>query len=345
MVLIPQVWLSRVSAEYLRSLHSGWTELSPSTVLSLMLSPLCFQNLQICSLTHAKALRLISTQTSKSLHLFILLFLLFCSTNSSCFTIQNSNFFLPQWNLCSISFCSVKKESSSCKQGRLGWLFSRLVGLTICDPMDCKTPGFPVLHHLLVLAQTHVHWVSDAIPTISSSVVPFSSCLPCFPASRSFPRRRQWHPTPALLPGKSHGQRSLEGCSPWGRWGSDTTERLHFHFSLWCIGEGNGNPLQCFCLENPRDGGTWWAAVYGVAEGQTWLSDFTFTFHFCALEKEMETHSSVLAWRIPGTGKPGGLPSMGSHRVGHDWSNLAAAAAGLFQWVGSSHQVAKVLEL
>ena len=92
-------------------------------------------------------------------------------------------------------------------------------------------------------------------------------------------RRKQWHPTPVLLPGKSHGQKSLEGCSPWGRWGSDTTERLHFHFSLSCIGEGNGNPLQCYCLENPRDGGA------------------------------------------------GGLTSMGSHRVGHDWSDLAAAAA------------------
>ena len=83
--------------------------------------------------------------------------------------------------------------------------------------------------------------------------------------------RRQWHPTPVLLPGKSHGQRNLEGCSPRGRWGSDTTERLQFHFSLWCIGEGNGNPLQCSCLENPMDGGAWWAAIYGVAQNQTWL--------------------------------------------------------------------------
>ena len=83
-------------------------------------------------------------------------------------------------------------------------------------------------------------------------------------------QRRQWHPTPVLLPGKSHGRRSLVGCSPWGREESDTTEQLHFHF------------------------------------------------HFHALEKEMATHSSVLAWRIPGTGEPGGLPSMGSHRVGHD---------------------------
>ena len=80
--------------------------------------------------------------------------------------------------------------------------------------------------------------------------------------------RRQWHPTPVLLPGKSHGWRSLVGCSPWGREESDTTERLHFHFSFSCIGEGNGNPLQCPCLENPRDGGAWWAA-YGVAQSQT----------------------------------------------------------------------------
>ena len=92
-------------------------------------------------------------------------------------------------------------------------------------------------------------------------------------------RRRQWQPTPVLLPGKSHGWRSLVGCSPWDCWRSDTTERLHFHFSISCIGEGNGTPLQCSCLENPRDRGA------------------------C------------------------GLPSMGSHRVGHNWSDLVAAAA------------------
>ena len=82
-------------------------------------------------------------------------------------------------------------------------------------------------------------------------------------------QRRQWHPTPVLLPGKSHGERSLVGCRLWGRTESDTTERLHFHFSLSCIGEGNGNPLQCSCLENPRDGGAWWVAVYGVTELDT----------------------------------------------------------------------------
>ena len=83
-------------------------------------------------------------------------------------------------------------------------------------------------------------------------------------------------------------------------------------------GESNGNPLQYSCLENPMDGGAWWATVHGVAKSRERLSDFTFTFHFHALEKAMATHSSVLAWRIPGTGEPSGLPSMGSHRVGHD---------------------------
>ena len=86
------------------------------------------------------------------------------------------------------------------------------------------------------------------------------------------------------------------------------------------------NMPQFSCLEDPMDGGAWWAAVHGVMKSQTWLSKFTFTFHFHALEKEMATHSSVLDWRIPGMVGPGGLPSMGSHRVGHDWSDLAAAA-------------------
>ena len=94
------------------------------------------------------------------------------------------------------------------------------------------------------------------------------------------------------------------------------------------VGEGNGTPLQYSCLENPMDGGAWWASVHAVAGSQTWLSDFTFTFHFHALEKEMATHSSVLAWRISGTGEPSGLLSIGSHRVRHDWSDLAVAAAG-----------------
>ena len=93
--------------------------------------------------------------------------------------------------------------------------------------------------------------------------------------------RRQWHPTPVPLPGKFHGRRSLVGCSPWGREESDTTERLHFRFSVSCIGEGNGNPLQCSCLENPRDGGAWWAAVYGIAQSRTRLKRLSSSSRHC----------------------------------------------------------------
>ena len=124
-----------------------------------------------------------------------------------------------------------------------------------------------------------------------------------------------------------------EKCPPMDRWASNSTglslqvPSAHMLSNSKCSGEGDGTPLQYSCLENPMDGGAWWAAVHGVAKSQTRLSDFTLTFHFHALEKEMATHSSVLAWRIPETGEPGGLPSMGSHRVGHDWSDLAAAAA------------------
>ena len=102
--------------------------------------------------------------------------------------------------------------------------------------------------------------------------------------------RRQWHPTPVLLPGKSHGRRSLVGCSPWGREESDMTERLHFHFSLSCIGEGNGNPLQCSCLVNPRDGGAWWAAVSGVTQSRTrlkWLGSSSSSSIFYNDKKKM----------------------------------------------------------
>ena len=111
---------------------------------------------------------------------------------------------------------------------------------------------------LIILSPLHIHinfWILTLLYTLNW--------------------RKQCQPTPVLLPGKSHGWRSLVGCSPWGRCESDTTERLHFHFSLSCIGEGNGNPLQCSYLENPKDGGAWWAAVYGVTQSRTrlkWLS-------------------------------------------------------------------------
>ena len=140
-------------------------------------------------------------------------------------------------------------------------------------------------------------------PAISSSVVPFFSCPQSFPASESFPM--SWLINSGYF---------------------TYIQKVLFLILSKTIGEGNGTPLQYSCLENPMDGGAWKAAVHEVAEGQTWLSDFTFTFHFHALAREMATHSSVLAWRIPGTGKPGGLPSMGLHRVRHDWSDSAAAA-------------------
>ena len=109
------------------------------------------------------------------------------------------------------------------------------------------------------------------------------------------------------------------GCSPWGRLESDTTKRLHFHFSLSCIGEGNGNPLHYSCLENPRDSGAWWAAVYGVAQSRTrlkWLSSSSSSD--IKWEKAMTLHSSILAWKIPWTEEPGRLQPMGSLGVGHD---------------------------
>ena len=120
-----------------------------------------------------------------------------------------------------------------------------------------------------------------------------------------------WQPTPVLLPGKSHGWRRLVGCNPWGRQESDTIERLHFHFPLSCIGEGNGNPLQCSCLENPRDGGAWWAAISGVAQSWTRLkrlssssSSVYFTLYYIYsfiqvythMQKHTYTYSSFLCW-------------------------------------------------
>ena len=103
--------------------------------------------------------------------------------------------------------------------------------------------------------------------------------------------------------------------------------KTNYWYPITYTREGDGTPLQYSCLESPRDGGAWWAAVHGVAKSRTRLSDFPFTFHFHALEKEMATHSSVLAWRIPGTGKPGGLPSVGLHRVRHDWSDWSGMIA------------------
>ena len=128
--------------------------------------------------------------------------------------------------------------------------------------------------------------------SVSDSLLAWADCVPANPH------------TDVSTPGTS-------GCDLFGN-------KVFKEVSKLKCGEGNGTPLQCSCLENPMEGAAWWAAVRGVAKSRTRLSDLTLTFHFHALEKEMATHSSVLAWRIPGTGEPGGLLSMGSHRVGHD---------------------------
>ena len=104
----------------------------------------------------------------------------------------------------------------------------------------------------------------------------------------------QWHPTPVLLPRKSHGLRSLVCCSPWGRWELDTTHWLHFRFSLSCIGEGNGSPLQCSCLENPRDGGAWWAAIYGVAQSRTRLKRLSSSSSSWKIVKDKEVWGATV---------------------------------------------------
>ena len=114
--------------------------------------------------------------------------------------------------------------------------------------------------------------------------------------------RRQWQPTPGLLPGKSHGPRSLVGCSPWGHEESIMTEELHFYFSLSCIGERNGNPLQCSCLENPRDSGAWWAAVYGVAQNQTRLKRLSSSSSSSrSWQPSAPPHPHILRFRVRGT--------------------------------------------
>ena len=158
---------------------------------------------------------------------------------------------------------------------RVAKSWTRLKWLSTCTHTHACTQT-----HTHARTHTHTHiyflqkstkagrggWAVQRVIIWTSTLDLYNSMLFWF-----FSWRRQWHPTPVLLPGKSHGRRSLVGCSPWGRWGLDTTEQLHFHFSLSCIGEGNGNPLQCSCLENPRDGGAWWAAVYGVTQSWTWL--------------------------------------------------------------------------
>ena len=166
--------------------------------------------------------------------------------------------------------------------------------------MNCSMPGLPVHHHLPEFTQTHVHLVSDAIQPPHPLSSP-SPPAPVPPSIRVFSNEstlrmrwpKYWSFSLSIIPSKEH-LTVAKNC-----------------------GEGNDNPLQYSCLGNSMDGGACEAAVHGVAKSRIRLSDFTLTFHFHALDKEMATHSSVLAWRIPGMGEPGGLPSMGLHRVGH----------------------------
>ena len=145
---------------------------------------------------------------------------------------------------------------------------------TLCNLMDCSMPGLSVLHYLPEFAQTHVHW--------EKAMAPHSSTL-------------AW---------KIHRWRSLVGCSPWGHEESDTAERLHFHFSPSCIGERNGNPLQCSCLENPRDSGAWWAAIYGVAQSRTWLKWLSIAYPL-----SWWSHQTISSSVIPFTSCPQSLPA------------------------------------
>ena len=201
-------------------------------------------------------------------------------------------------------------------------------------------------------------------------------CIRKYPLSSKEIWRRQWQPTPVLLSGKSHGWRSLVSCSPWGRYKSDTTEWLHFDFSLSCTREGNGNPLQCSCLGNPRYGGAWWAAIYGVAQSRTrlkWLSsssskevmkggteEYLMRHQFSSVAQSCLTLCDPMDWSRPGFPvfhQPLELAQTHVHRAGdaiqpsHPLSSPSPPAfnrsqhQGLFHWVSSLHQVAKILEL
>ena len=164
-----------------------------------------------------------------------------CLSCSQCLSPSSANIAIGSGSPCSISFGEIHLVHRDNRQQDATFCTSPKGWSSLGEPRDS------VILFILGTSWTwHLHLISEC-------------------------RRRQWHPTPVLLPGKSHGWRSLVGCSPWGCKELDTTERLHFHFSLSCIGEGNGNPLQCSCLESPRDGGAWWAAIYGVAQSRSRL--------------------------------------------------------------------------
>ena len=158
---------------------------------------------------------------------------------------------------------------------KVSWIFFHIYQMLsqIISAFTIALTNFLRKSNLIFPLFFHVKWefCYKVLGITYQCIFPNSRLLRFLSTSNLNSWRRQCHPTRILLPGKSHGRRSLMGCNPWGHWGSDMTERLHFHFSLSCIGEGNGNPLQCSCLENPRDREAWWAAVYGVAQSRTRL--------------------------------------------------------------------------
>ena len=149
--------------------------------------------------------------------------------------------------------------------------WTRLSDFTSISISNIPSSNLFLISRISIPDTLQYHWDLQSIDPTTISLSLILSLISLFLSLSPWYRRRQWHPTPVFLPGKSHGWRSLVGCSPWGCEESDTTERLHFHFSLSCIGEGNGNPLQCSCLENPRDGGAWWLPSMGVTQSQTQL--------------------------------------------------------------------------
>ena len=182
-------------------------------------------------------------------------------------------------------------------------------------------PGFPILHYLKFMSIVSV--------VVSNHLIfccPLLLLSAIFPVIRVFPNESVLHIRWPRYWSFSFSITSVQLLNRVRLFATSWTAAQvaeQYRTQVWLdpvlpVGEGNGTPLQCSCLENPMGGGAWWAAVHGVARSRTRLSNFIFTFHFHALEKEMETHSSVLAWRIPGKGKPGGLPSMESHKVRHN---------------------------
>ena len=206
-----------------------------------------------------------------------------------------------------LPLCSIRAEGESpCGPFSLMVLLLTRAPLGLCSWPRCSFTAGWSQHPTKVLTATILSWhLRQVFGNLCSAVWARQKGWPHFEEGGS----PLWHPF-------YHHNLPIANCpSPW---------QAPRFFPLWiCL----YIYIQYSCLENPMDGGAWWAAVHGVTRSRTRLSDFTFTFHFHALEKEMATHSSVLAWRIPGTGEPGGLPSMGSHRVRHDWSDLAAVAA------------------